>query len=67
MTATSVAAEALGLAHEIGALEVGKAADIVLMNGDPTKDVTILRRDGGIRGVFRQGIPVASLWPALEL
>jgi imidazolonepropionase-like amidohydrolase len=67
MTATSIAAEALGLAHEIGALEVGKAADVVLVNGDPTKDVTILRRDGGIRSVFRQGIPVTSLWPALEL
>jgi imidazolonepropionase-like amidohydrolase len=67
MTATTVAAEALGLSDEIGTLEVGKVGEIVLANGDPTKDIGVLRRDGGIRSVLRAGIPVTSSWPALGL
>jgi len=41
-TATVNAADLLGWSDRIGALEVGKFADIVAVNGDPTKDVTTL-------------------------
>ena len=44
VAATRGAAENLGLAHDIGTLEVGKLADLVLMDGDPVEDVTATGR-----------------------
>jgi imidazolonepropionase-like amidohydrolase len=41
-TATTHAAELLGLSSEIGSLEKGKAADIIAVSGDPTKDIHAL-------------------------
>jgi imidazolonepropionase-like amidohydrolase len=41
-TAT-IAADLLGWSDRIGAIEPGKFADIVAVNGDPTKDVTVLQ------------------------
>ena len=42
--ATSVAAEALGIANETGSIEVGKRADLVVAPGDPTHDFSVLSR-----------------------
>jgi imidazolonepropionase-like amidohydrolase len=33
------AAELLGLSDQVGSLEIGKYADIVAVNGDPTTDI----------------------------
>jgi imidazolonepropionase-like amidohydrolase len=41
-TATVNAADLLGWSDRIGTLDTGKYADIVAVNGDPTKDVTTL-------------------------
>lgn len=41
-TATVNAADLLGWSDRIGTLDLGKFADIVAVNGDPTKDVTTL-------------------------
>lgn len=43
-SATSVDADLLGVAQNLGALEKGKLADIVAMPGDPTQDVTATER-----------------------
>ncbi len=43
-TATSEAAAALGIADETGALRPGLAADLVVVEGDPTKDLAALLR-----------------------
>ncbi len=40
--ATTVAAELLGLQSKIGTVIAGKLADIIAVDGDPTKDVKIL-------------------------
>ncbi len=42
MAATSVAAEMLGLAKEIGTLEPGKYADLIAVAGSPLDDISIL-------------------------
>jgi imidazolonepropionase-like amidohydrolase len=44
ISATSLAAESMGLGREIGTLAAGMAADLVAVQGDPVKDITALRR-----------------------
>ena len=43
-SATSLAAEAIGLGGTVGSLEPGKQADILLVDGDPTTDITAFQR-----------------------
>ena len=49
---TSLAAESLGLADEIGILAEGYAADLVVVDGDPASDVEALQR---VRLVMKGG------------
>jgi imidazolonepropionase-like amidohydrolase len=42
-TATVNAADLLGWSDRVGSLDTGKFADIIAVNGDPTKDVTLLQ------------------------
>ena len=51
---TSRAAECIGCKDELGTLEVGKLADLIVVDGDPLKDmqslqkVTLVIKDGQI-------------------
>ena len=47
------AAEYLGRDKEIGTIEVGKKANMVLMNGDPQKDIKVVRNT---EIVFKNGV-----------
>ena len=40
--ATQTSAECLGIAHETGTIEAGKSADVVIVEGDPSADITAL-------------------------
>jgi imidazolonepropionase-like amidohydrolase len=42
--ATSIAAETIGWADEVGAVEKGKFADLVAVSGDPLADITEMSR-----------------------
>ena len=44
VSANSLAAEALGLAHRTGSIAAGLDADIIALEGDPLKDITAVRR-----------------------
>jgi imidazolonepropionase-like amidohydrolase len=45
-SATTVAAELLGLTGQVGVLDVGAHADLLLVEGDPLADVTVLAEPG---------------------
>jgi imidazolonepropionase-like amidohydrolase len=44
VNATSLNAEALGMADRIGSIAPGQEADLIGVDGDPVKDITALRR-----------------------
>jgi imidazolonepropionase-like amidohydrolase len=44
VSATSLAAESLGLKDKVGAIAPGLDADLIAVQGDPTKDITALKR-----------------------
>jgi imidazolonepropionase-like amidohydrolase len=52
-SATSITARALGLGDRIGAIAPGLDADIIAVDGDPSKDIVALRR---VRFVMRGGV-----------
>ena len=52
VAATRNAAENLGLAPEVGTLEVGRLADVIVVDGDPTTDITAV---GRVRFVMKDG------------
>jgi len=54
--ATSEAAELLGASSDIGTLQKGRFADLILVDGDPQVDVSVLARP---RLVFKEGALVA--------
>jgi imidazolonepropionase-like amidohydrolase len=53
--ATGWAAECVGLEHELGTLEKGKRADLVVVDGDPLADVRILQDPTRIKLVVKDG------------
>src|SRR5262249_40550490 len=58
--ATSVNAEAIGVADRIGSLAPGMEADLIAVDGDPLTDITALRRvvlviKGG--NIYRNVVP----------
>jgi imidazolonepropionase-like amidohydrolase len=58
--ATGWAAECLGLERDIGIVEKGKLADLVVIRGDPLDDVTILQHSERIALVLKGGEIVAN-------
>jgi len=53
--ATREGARAMKTGDTLGTLEIDKVADVILVEGDVTRDVTLLGRPGGIKAVFQSG------------
>lgn len=58
--ATSTAAELLGLQGEIGTLETGAYADLVVLRGDPLADIGFLADPANVAGVVQGGAVVSA-------
>lgn len=44
--------------REVGKLEPGRLADVLVVPGDPTRDIRILQRPGTFDHIFKDGVPV---------
>jgi imidazolonepropionase-like amidohydrolase len=55
LTATKVAANTIGLGNEIGTIEKGKNADIIMVDGDPLKNIAILQEQNKVKLVMKDG------------
>jgi imidazolonepropionase-like amidohydrolase len=50
--------------HEVGKLEAGRYADILVVDGDPTKDITLLQKPSRFDFIFKGGRPIDRTPPA---
>jgi imidazolonepropionase-like amidohydrolase len=44
--------------HEVGKLEAGRYADLLVIDGDPTADITILQKPSRFDFIFKDGMPI---------
>ena len=56
-------ARCVGWDQETGSLVPGKAADLLVVDGDPAADITVIRSPRNIEAVFRDGALVAGSNP----
>ncbi len=61
--ATGWAAECIGRGHDLGTVENGKLADLVVVTGDPLADVTLLQDPARIALVLKDGEIAANRLP----
>ena len=55
IAATKTAAEVIGMKDDLGMLETGRLADLVVCAGDPTKDVSLLTDPSNIKTIYQAG------------
>jgi imidazolonepropionase-like amidohydrolase len=60
VSATGVAADALGIGDHVGTIEPGKLADLVVLDGDPLSEPELLLDSKRIRSVIQLGTVVAG-------
>jgi imidazolonepropionase-like amidohydrolase len=67
LAATRNAAQALGAGDRLGTLEPGKLADLLVVDGEPDRDVRVLQDHARIRVVMKEGrVAVDRRPPALD-
>jgi imidazolonepropionase-like amidohydrolase len=54
------AAQALGLDHLVGSIEVGKKADLLVIDGDPLENLLMLGDPGNLKLVMQEGNAVSG-------
>lgn len=64
--ATKHGAEAMGMGDQTGTIAPGKLADVLVVEGDPSNDITVLRDRGNLRAIFLGGIAIKDELAALD-
>lgn len=52
------------IGHEVGKLEAGRYADILVVDGDPTQDISLLQKPSRFDYIFKSGEPIDRTPPA---
>jgi imidazolonepropionase-like amidohydrolase len=60
VSATSIGARACGISETVGTVTPGMTADLLVLDGDPLKDVEIFTRPERLWLVIKDGVPVAG-------
>jgi imidazolonepropionase-like amidohydrolase len=60
LSATRNAADALGMGDTLGTVKKGKWADLIVIDGDPLKDVSVLQKKEKIVLVMKEGAVVRN-------
>lgn len=60
--ATKTGAEIMGRGDEIGTVEVGKLADLLIVDGDVLADISVLENRSKFLAVMQGGVIKAGLW-----
>jgi imidazolonepropionase-like amidohydrolase len=55
--ATVNGAALLGLGDDLGTIAPGKLADVIVVDGDPLADITVLGDPANILAVYKGGVP----------
>lgn len=55
IASTKTNAELMRLEHEVGTIEAGKLADLIVVDGDPTSDIACLEDPANVRVVVKRG------------
>jgi imidazolonepropionase-like amidohydrolase len=55
VAATRLGGELMGLAGELGQVRAGFLADLLLVDGDPTRDITVLQDKNRLRAIMQGG------------
>jgi len=55
VAATKTGSEVLGLEKKIGTLEKGKLADLIVVDGDPIRDISLLQKKDKILAIMKEG------------
>jgi imidazolonepropionase-like amidohydrolase len=56
LAATALGGEIMGRPHELGKILEGYLADLILVDGDPLADITILQNPKRLRAVMKDGV-----------
>ena len=55
-SATRVASECVGIESDVGTLQVGKYADLIVLDGNPLDDISIMSKKTTIRMIMQEGV-----------
>jgi imidazolonepropionase-like amidohydrolase len=55
MAATRLGGQIMGMGHELGQVKPGFLADLLLVDGDPTQDVSVLQDKGRLLAIMKGG------------